>query len=65
METVPVTEKTFEATVKQGIVLLDFWASWCGRAVRSRLPSRPPQPATPTSCSARFDTEAEPGLARW
>ena len=30
MATVQVTEKNFEATVKQGIVSFDFWASWCG-----------------------------------
>ncbi len=30
METVQVTEKKFEATVKQGIVLLDFWTARCG-----------------------------------
>jgi thioredoxin 1 len=30
MATKEVTEDNFEATVKQGIVLLDWWAAWCG-----------------------------------
>ncbi|HET8664739.1 MAG TPA: thioredoxin [Nocardioides sp.] len=31
MATLPLTEETFEQTVtKDGIVLVDFWASWCG-----------------------------------
>lgn len=30
MATVRVTESNFEASVKQGIVWLDFWAAWCG-----------------------------------
>jgi thioredoxin 1 len=63
MATVQVTEQTFEATVKQGIVFLDFWAAWCGPC-RAFAPIFEAAAARhPDVVFGKVDTEAEPGLA--
>ena len=63
MSTVELTESTFEETVREGIVLVDFWAAWCGPC-RSFAPVfEAAAERHPDVVFGKIDTEAEQALA--
>jgi thioredoxin 1 len=64
MSTVALTKEDFGQTVQRdGIVLVDFWAAWCGPCRRFAPVFEQASEQHPDIVFGKVDTEAEPELA--
>lgn len=63
MATTALNQSNFEAAVKQGIVLVDWWAPWCGPCRAFGPIFEKASAANPDVTFAKINTEEQPGLA--
>ena len=62
MSTLTMTAANHDETVQDGIVLIDFWAAWCGPCRQFGPVFERVSDKHPDAVFAKVDTEAEPEL---
>lgn len=63
MATVEVSAATFQSTVEKGIVVIDWWAPWCGPCRAFAPVYEAASTRHPDVVFAKIDTDAQPQLA--
>ena len=64
MATIALVKDNFKQTIDEnGLVLIDFWASWCGPCVKFAPTYEAVSEKHPDAVFAKLDTEAEPEVA--
>ena len=64
MATTTLTRETHDEAVKDGIVLIDFWAAWCGPCRQFGPVFERVSEENPDITFAKVDTEDQPELAQ-